>query len=404
MNSFFGKRDPWGNSLSTWVLVAMAFLLPFAWWSVRQVDLENDVEHWLPANDPQSRALHWYHTYFPENDRILISWEGSTPEDPRFDRLADLLRGETDAEGIRRGGSPYVESVLTPDDMLAQMGRRGISRNEGLERLAGVLIGKGPLYVRYTAAGEGDPGLTRQLVAEAASRAAGVEVRVLDRLAEQSTAIPEAAVISPPQNPKQAEAKPFEFPRHDLRLLWHGMHAQPEQMARVREALARLTGTGTENPARLVEDSAVWPGSPVAMTATFTEAGSLETTRALAQIREFATEAGIPAEAISFGGRPIVAEELNQQVKRVAWDRSAPVWNFGKRSALLLCAFVGAVLACVMLRSFRLATVVLISALYTTILAVAVVPISDGNMNMVLVVMPALLMVLTISAAIHVAN
>ena len=73
-------------------------------------------------------------------------------------------------------------------------------------------------------------------------------------------------------------------------------------------------------------------------------------------------------------------------------------------SPLLLSALVGVLLAFVLLRSFQLATLVLVVANYTTLLAVALVPITHGSMNMVLVVMPTLLLVLTVSAAIHVAN
>ena len=66
--------------------------------------------------------------------------------------------------------------------------------------------------------------------------------------------------------------------------------------------------------------------------------------------------------------------------------------------------FVGVALSLAMLRSVRLATLVIFSAFITVYFTLALVPVTNGSMNMVLVVMPTLLMVLTMSGAIHVAN
>ena len=95
---------------------------------------------------------------------------------------------------------------------------------------------------------------------------------------------------------------------------------------------------------------------------------------------------------------------MNSGVKKAAWNRSAPLTAFYLRSPLMTSGIVAMLLAFVMLRSFRMATIVLIVTFYATFLTVALVPITGGSMNMVLVVMPTLLLVLTLSAAIHVAN
>ena len=91
MPNFFEKRDPWGHGMALWVVVGMVFLLPLAFWAVRGIELHNDVENWLPADDPQSQMLAWYRGQFPVEDRILVSWKGSTLNDPRIKMLADKL-------------------------------------------------------------------------------------------------------------------------------------------------------------------------------------------------------------------------------------------------------------------------------------------------------------------------
>jgi len=104
------------------------------------------------------------------------------------------------------------------------------------------------------------------------------------------------------------------------------------------------------------------------------------------------------------GGRPVASSELNRGVKKAAWNRDVPLLQLYKRSPLLMSGIVSVLLAFIMLRSVRMAVVVLIVTFYATYLTVALVPVTGGSMNMVLVVMPTLLMVLCMSAAIHVAN
>ncbi|NOX55706.1 MAG: hypothetical protein GXP27_14950, partial [Planctomycetes bacterium] len=93
MTHFFEKRDRWGNGLALWVLAVLLFVAPLAFWSLKQIHLENDIETWLPHDDPDRKLLTWYIDQFQREDRVLISWEGSTLNDPRVERLAGKLEG-----------------------------------------------------------------------------------------------------------------------------------------------------------------------------------------------------------------------------------------------------------------------------------------------------------------------
>ena len=68
MSSFFQKRDPWGHSLSLWVLVAMIFVTPVLVGVLRDIRQENNVENWLPPDDPQSKVLSWHRESFGIED------------------------------------------------------------------------------------------------------------------------------------------------------------------------------------------------------------------------------------------------------------------------------------------------------------------------------------------------
>ena len=57
MKGFFQKRDPWGQSLALWILAGLAFLGPLAVWSLKGLQLDNDMQTWLPARDREVRHL-----------------------------------------------------------------------------------------------------------------------------------------------------------------------------------------------------------------------------------------------------------------------------------------------------------------------------------------------------------
>jgi predicted RND superfamily exporter protein len=303
MKHFFEKRDPWGHGMALWVLMAMMLLAVPAWWAVQQIHLENDVAQWLPASDEGVRVLDWYHDHFPGDDRIVISWENSSLDDPRVEQFAQRLRGIPDVNGIDRGGIPYVDRVVTPHEIIDRMTARKVTRQEAIRRVQGVLVGR------------------------------------------------------------------------------------------------------ATNSSQLADDASDDESvGPVALLVSLSEAGSAEEQMAFAAICAAATDVGIDNESLHMGGRPIAGSELNREVKKAAWNRDAPLYEIYNRSPLLMSGIVAVLLAFVMLRSLRMATVVLIVTFYTTFLTVALVPVTGGSMNMVLIVMPTLLMVLCLSAAIHVAN
>lgn len=438
MVHFFERRDPWGFGPAVWVLTAMAFLAPIAWWSIRQIDLENDVENWLPADDPQAAILAWSKDHFPERDSVLISWRGGSLDDPRARIFARKLEGTPDNQGVRRGGSPYVTNVITPFDLIERMESHGVDRADALKRVEGVLVGRGMLKVRLTEAGRQRRKQVESALIDRAARDLGIDVQIepsamdfADAVEVDDDAIPETL----DENGEPVEPpKYLNIPRHDFQVAWKGMHAgvhspagdetvgaesTVEPVGKSRALIEMIGGLrgrpaggdaadadtrDNESGPLLVDESFFAAGGPIAFSAELSEAGDAETEDALADVRRIAAESGIDPEDVHLGGRAVAGSALNEQVKHAGWNRAFPFIALHKRSVVLLSCVVGVVLAFLVLRSVRLAMFVLIAALYTTFITVATVPVTNGSMNMVLVVMPTLLMVLTISAAIHVAN
>ncbi|HLQ47064.1 MAG TPA: hypothetical protein VK137_20140, partial [Planctomycetaceae bacterium] len=170
MSHFFEKRDRWGNGLSLWVLLGVIFITPLCAWSLRHTHIENDIEHWLPEDDPQALTLKWSMQQFglDSGDCVLVSWDDSSLQDPRIDRLAERLEGKPDEKGIRRGGLKQVARVVTPKQVVVRMVDHGVERDEAIKRLQGVLVGTGPFKIRLTEFGrQRQKEVTRELLTKA---------------------------------------------------------------------------------------------------------------------------------------------------------------------------------------------------------------------------------------------
>ena len=413
MTHFLEKKDPWGNGMGLWVLVLLACALPPALWALSGIDLDNDIRKWIPADDPNAQTLTWYQENFPHNESIIVTWDGSTLNDPRAQWLADRLAGVPDEDGIRHGGLKHVEQVVTPQSLLRRIESDGVSHEEALQRLQGVLIGSGPLKLRLTELGAERQKSTMKSLQDRVSSELGIELEILEPVKDW---VPEKSIDEYPLAKAiveiDEEPEPFaDLPAHHVQVRWPGMQARSDTAQRVIEIAESIVvdgaATETEESAsrnRLVADAFFTPGSPITVAVVLSQAGEEDKKGAIAELRRIATEVGIPEEGLHLGGRPVAGRALNDSVKRAAWNRDFPIINLPGRSIILFSGAVGIILAFVMLRSAALATLVLFISYYTVLLTVAVVPATGGSMNMVLVVMPTLLLVLTMSGAIHVAS
>lgn len=165
-----------------------------------------------------------------------------------------------------------------------------------------------------------------------------------------------------------------------------------------RQALSDLTGEPMNLPReeaiRRLKGTLLGPDEQTAgLIVTISETGASDRHAALDVIRRVAEqEVGLSADELRMGG---------PTVESVALDIES------ERSRYLLAAIsvvVALLLAWLCLRHLRLVLIVFATALYSTTLAVALVHFTGGTMNVLLVMMPTLIYVLTISAGVHLAN
>ena len=427
MTNFFAKRDRFGHGNALWIVLLLVFLATPAIWSLSRIDLENDIANWLPEDDPQARTLRWYQEHFQHEDRVLVSWDSSTLSDPRVNWFHSRLVGTSDAEGTRRSGSKLIKSVTTPQNLIVRMMKYDVEPAEAVGRLEGVLIGTGPLKVRLTSEGRRDVKQVQRMIRDRAKEELHIDVEFLtaaaewepneeeaDRLAALIDGAPETSDNGDEEDEEEAETfdpEQFLLPDHDFQVQYHNMQRNSETCKTLISLIGSLQTPASDDESdgvALVDENGCFfhAGAPVALSVSLTDAGMADAAETLLEIRRIAGEVGISADEFRTGGRPVAGSALDEMVKDSAWNSSKDIapWELHRRSIILLSGLVGIVLAFVMLRSGRLATLVLVVSYYTTLMAVSLVPLSGGHMNMVLVVMPTLMFVLTVSGAIHVSN
>jgi hypothetical protein len=75
-----------------WPLVALLFALPLIGAKLLQVRVVNEVDKWLPADDPAAEVLKWTRQHFERESRFLLSWDSSSLADARVLALAERLK------------------------------------------------------------------------------------------------------------------------------------------------------------------------------------------------------------------------------------------------------------------------------------------------------------------------
>lgn len=418
MTNFFEKRDRWGNGFSLWILLGCLFVAPLCVWSLRNTRIENDIEHWLPEDNPNAVTLRWSMEQFQldASDSILVSWNDSSLTDSRVEKLAERLVGKLDEHGVRRNGLKQVARVTTPHNVVARMVEHGVERDDAIQRLEGVLVGRGALKVRLTEAGrQRRRELQRELLARAHTEL-GLDLQVLPAVQEFESLVgdPPAesetdAAASETAIPDPVETTVVEFdpiPQHDFQVRWKGM-LLGKPHPKLRNLALSLKGSPTTKAPDgepLVEDCFQAIGSPIALSVVLSEAGEADKSNAIALIREAAVAVGVPPDQLHLGGRPVASTALNQGVKAAVWNKSAKLSRFWERSVIGMSGLMGLLVAFSMLRSVKLSLLVLFVSYFTVFLTTAIVPMTGGSMNMVMVLMPTFLMVVVMSGAIHVAH
>jgi predicted RND superfamily exporter protein len=164
----------------------------------------------------------------------------------------------------------------------------------------------------------------------------------------------------------------------------------------------RLLGTLTDEPFNLsreeglarLEGTLVGPDHRTTCAlVTLSKAGDLKRTVALAALREIAvTQCHIDPDQLRLGGDAVINAAVDIESQRAISE-----W-------IILSWVISLAVAWSCLRDARLMVMIFVVAGYSSALATAAIYYTGGTMNLVLVVVPVLIYVLPLSAAVHLSN
>lgn len=270
------------------IITLMVVGLVLAARQLPSVRLQNDLETWLAKDDDQAQALRRLELYFPKEERVMVSWDSSTLDDPRNEALKNAL-----------DQSPYFSSIRTAEDLVRQMIQWKVPEAEAVHRLTGLLIGKGP------------------------SETVGSDTNAAS--------------------------------------------AQPN----------------------------------VSMLLTMSDVAISDPAAAVDAIKAAAANCDIPSKELRIDGTLVTSLAVDQEVWAATWNTVDP---FQRPPVFAITAIMGIVFAIIVMRSVRVGFMVTAVAWWTALVTTALMPATGHTMNMVTIVMPTLLVVLTVSASIHVVN
>lgn len=146
-----------------WAILAVTVCLtPFAFYSAgRTVQSNvNKVEDWLPKNFVETTQLAWFRKHFACDQFIVLSWDEckladqAVPgdmDDPRIERLAQLLVPDSDAIASEQALTPELDAARRRYFKVVSTGRRVVESlvaeplklepETAIERLQGTMVG-----------------------------------------------------------------------------------------------------------------------------------------------------------------------------------------------------------------------------------------------------------------------
>ena len=370
------------------IVFVVVFLLSFVWMGTKQTIMSNSnsVEDWLPPHYQETRDYQWYLNNFPFESYVVVSWEGCEIDDDRIELFAQKLCPEQTIDNYSLSSS--VESFKA-DLKLTR------APNESKEELREL-------------AGEETNASTRALI-----EATGSEV------------------VTPPDAEQPSAPSYFKSVMTGPRLvkLLSQAYARTERRPQLGQEVADAA-SASELDSKIRErlkGTLIGPdGKSTALIVTLNKGqrDGKSLARVLDKIREISVECGLPdtreihtgsfasqmvknfvamcdeiahgrtvrMDGVILGGPPVDNVALDQEGQRTLYRLAG------------VCAIIGVTIAFICLRSFRLTMFVFWIAALSAGVALAIVSLTGGTCDSILLSMPALVYVLGMSGAVHLIN
>ena len=367
------------------IVFVVVFLLAFVWMGTKQTieSNSNSVEDWLPAHYSETRDYRWYLKNFPYESYVVISWNGCELDDDRIEMFAQKLAPEQTIDNY---------SLSAPSESFKADLKLKNAPEEAKEELREL-------------AGETPNASTMALI-----DASGAELVDENRDAAKDAQYFKSVMTGPrlvkllKQSYEKAERRPQGGARN----------ADDESSldAMIREKLkGTLIGPDGKSTAMIVtlnkdaRDGKKLQGILNRIRDISVECGLPDTTQVqtgsfaaqmvknfIAMCDEIANGRKVRMDGVILGGPPVDNVALDQEGQRTLYRLAG------------VCALIGVTVAFICLRSIRLTLFVFWIAALSAGVALAIVSLTGGTCDSILLSMPALVYVLGMSGAVHLIN
>ncbi|QDT55043.1 hypothetical protein Pan44_30840 [Caulifigura coniformis] len=252
----------------------------------------------------------------PEYD-LVVAWHGGRLGDPRIADVRRKLLGEVAADGLLRGGSPYVADVTSADDQLAALTASDMTVEQAKESLSGIWLGRGGLKIKATNNGRRDLEWTARRIETELNAVEGRTVVVS---------------LRPMTTPVSGDTdSPIEIPEFDLEVFCAAGNDPLATPATLRDEVLKVRGYPTAaepDGQQLVAEAFEAVGTPVAIRIRLTDAGKAVPAAARDAIRHAAADAGIASEDLMVSGSLLTAAERAETLSAAASPGAGGgLWN-----------------------------------------------------------------------------
>ncbi len=356
------------------ILLVVMFLLSFIWMGTKRTLLSNsnNVADWLPASFRETQEYNWYLEHFPFESFVVVSWEGCTMDDSRLELFAQkLVPGQTiDNMADWMGGIEHLTVDLEIAGEPSKASAEPLASPESVQPQTEPQTAEEekPQYFKNVMTG---PRLKRMLEDRYGPHSANPmlnEEQILERL---NGLLVGAERVDKDGNP---------LPVGKLKTAMIVTLNKPKNEKELRKVLATIKEIGKE--------CGVHPEPPVDTRPVAQKA----TSAVLTFLRDVFV--GIPFEirGLVLGGPPVDNVAIGYEGERTLYRLAG------------ICAFIGLTISMLCFRSIRLTSFVFWTAILAAGVSLAMVSLTGSRCDAIMLSMPALIYVLTMSGAIHLIN
>ncbi|MDO4551699.1 MAG: MMPL family transporter [Planctomycetia bacterium] len=324
-------------------------------WSLQ--NMRNNMKEWLPGGSEEANRHSWFQKNFPMEQFILLSWEDCTLDDPRLPIMKERLLPRKEIKTVTENGETkeveqvihedfnlrFYEKIQTGNDLIQQMldSYPSMTHTEALERLSGSIIGMDKIHTGM------------MILLSPGSESANMKAPIgeIYRLARLEFVLDKSKLTA-------------------------------EQIAAAEAILEKNKNIKIE-PANFLEKQS-WARVPQKQLS--------EEERNQIAPENLLILPGLQPSQVHMGGPPTdniaIDVEGTRTLLRLAW----------------LSGIVGLTIAIIFLHSVRLVFIVFSTAIFATGYALASVSFSGVTTDAIMLSMPPLVYVLTMSSSIHIIN